>query len=179
VTLTQPELSATCILLLVAGHETTVNLLSGGLLELIRHPDQMERMRNDPSVLRTATEEMTRYVSPVQLTGRAALEDIDCGPVTIKKGEFMMLLLASANRDPEVFKDPEKFDVGRQENPHVGFGFGIHHCLGASLARLETQTAIPRLLAKAKHIELATDRLSYRDNIMLRGLNEMPVRISR
>jgi cytochrome P450 len=177
VTLTQAELSATCILLLVAGHETTVNLLSGGLLQLIRHPDQMERMRNDPTVLRTGIEEMTRYVSPVQLTGRAALDEIECGGVTINKGEFMLLLLASANRDPEIFKDPESFDVGRQENPHVGFGFGIHHCLGASLARIEAQIAFPRLFAKAKHIELATDKLQYRENIMLRGLETLPVRL--
>ncbi len=98
--------------------------------------------------------------------------------MTINKGEFMMLLLASANRDPEVFKDPETFDVGRQENPHIGFGFGIHHCLGASLARLEAQIAFPRLFAKVKNIELATDKLEYRENIMLRGLETLPVRLS-
>jgi cytochrome P450 len=178
ITLSQAELIVTCILLLVAGHETTVNLLSGGVLELMRHPDQLERMRDDPSVLRTGMEEITRYVTPVQLTGRTALDDIECGGETIKKGEFMMVLFGSANRDPEVFKDPESFDVGRQENPHIGFGFGIHHCLGASLARLEGQIAIPTLLRKVKSIELTNERLEYRDNIILRGLNALPVRLT-
>jgi cytochrome P450 len=177
ISLSQPELIATCILLLVAGHETTVNLLSGGVLALIRHPDQMKRMRDDPGVLRTSIEEMTRYVTPVQLTGRTALDEIECGGARIQKGEFMMLLLGSANRDPEVFKDPESFDVARQENPHIGFGFGIHHCLGASLARLEGQIAIPTLLRKVKGIELTTEKLEYRDNIVLRGLKELPVRL--
>ena len=142
VTLTQGELIATCILILVAGHETTVNLLSGGVLELMRHRDQLARFRDDPAVLRTGIEEMTRYVSPVHLTGRTALEDIEIGGATVKKGEFMMLLLGCANRDPAVFKDPETFDVRREENPHIGFGFGAHFCLGASLARLEAQVAL-------------------------------------
>ena len=178
ISLTQGELIATCILLLVAGHETTVNLMSGGLLELMRHPDQMATFRDDPGVLRTGIEEMTRYVSPVHMSGRTALEDMEVGGATVKKGEFMMLLLACANRDPAVFKDPETFDVRREENPHLGFGFGTHHCLGASLARLEAQVALPELLGRAKSIELATDELTYRDNLVLRGLKSLPVRLS-
>jgi cytochrome P450 len=178
ISLTQGELIATCILILVAGHETTVNLLSGGLLELMRNPHQMALFRDDPGVLRTGIEEMTRYVSPVHMTGRTALEDIEIGGETVQKGEFMMLLLACANRDPAVFKDPETFDVRREDNPHLGFGFGAHHCLGASLARLEAQVALPALLGRVKTIELATDELDYRDNLILRGLKTLPVRIT-
>ena len=177
VSLTQGELIATCILLLVAGHETTVNLLSGGILELMRHPDQMVRFRDDPSVLRTGIEEMTRYVSPVHLTGRTALEEMEIGGAKIQKGEFMMLLLGCANRDPAVFKDAETFDVRREDNPHIGFGFGVHFCIGASLARLEAQVAFPELLGRVKSIELTTEDLTYRDNLVLRGLKSLPVRL--
>ncbi len=142
--LSQGELVSTCILLLVAGHETTVNLISGGALTLLEHPDQLARFRDDPAVARTGVEKMLRYVSPVQLSGRAALSDVDVGGVTIAKGEFAMLPLGSANLDPDVFSAPEVFDVGRVENPHLGFGFGIHHCIGAPLARLETRSPCPR-----------------------------------
>jgi len=178
VSLSAGELISTCILLLVAGHETTVNLISGGVLALIKNPDQLERFRDDPTVLRTGVEEMLRYVSPVQLSGRSMLESMEVGGATLRKGEFAMLLIGSANRDPEVFKDPEKFDVSRVENPHMGFGFGIHHCLGAPLARLEVHVALPELIGRAKTIELVTEDLSYRDNIILRGLKALPVRLT-
>jgi cytochrome P450 len=138
----------------------------------------MDRFRNDKGVLRTSIEEMTRYVAPVQLTGRTALEEMEVAGATIRKGEFMMLLIGSANRDPDVFQDPESFDIGREENPHIGFGFGPHHCLGASLARLEAQVALPELINRVKGIELTTETLSYRDNIVLRGLKEMPVALT-
>lgn len=178
VMLTQGELIATCILILVAGHETTVNLMSGGVLELMRHRDQLARFRDDPGVLRSGVEEMLRFVSPVQLTGRTALEDMEVGDAELLKGEFAMLLIGSANRDPSVFNDPETFDVGRAENPHLSLGFGVHHCLGASLARLEAHVALPELIGRTKSIELATDRLVYRENITLRGLAALPVRIT-
>jgi cytochrome P450 len=178
VVLTQGELIATCILILVAGHETTVNLLSGGVLELIRHRDQLALFRDEPGVLRSGVEEMLRFVSPVQLTGRTALEDMEVGDAELLKGEFAMVLIGSANRDPEVFENPETFDVTRVENPHIGLGFGVHHCLGASLARLEAHVALPELLGRIKSIELATDRLVYRENIVLRGLASLPVRIT-
>ena len=177
-TLNQGELIATCILILVAGHETTVNLLSGGVLELMRHRDQLALFRDDPGVLRTGVEEMLRFVSPVQLTGRTALEDMEVGDAELLKGEFVILLLGSANRDPAVFKDPETFDVTRADNPHIGLGFGVHHCLGASLARLEAHVALPELIGRIKTIEIATDRLVYRENITLRGLAALPVRIT-
>jgi cytochrome P450 len=176
--LTQAELLSTCILLLVAGHETTVNLISGGALTLIEHPEQLARVRDDPAVIRSAVEEMLRFVCPVQLTGRVALEDMEVGGARIAKGEFSMLLIGSANRDPDAFESPETFDVTRTDNNHLGFGFGIHHCLGAPLARLEAQIALPALLRRAPHLERITDDLSYKENIVLRGLESLPVRVS-
>ncbi len=176
--LSQAELLSTCILLLVAGHETTVNLISGGALALLRHPDALARLRDDPSVCRSGVEELLRFVSPVQLTGRTALEDMEVGGVTVRKGEFSLLLIGSANRDPAVFTRPEELDLTRSENNHLGFGFGIHHCLGAPLARLEAQIALPLLLRRCRHIELAVDTPTYRDNVVLRGLASLPVTVS-
>ncbi|MGA2521226.1 MAG: cytochrome P450 [Acidimicrobiales bacterium] len=173
--LTQGELLSTCILLLVAGHETTVNLISGGSLALLEHPDQMARVRDDPALLRSGVEEMLRFAPPVQLTGRVALQDMEVAGARVGRGEFCMLLIGSANRDPDVFTDPDTFDVGRQDNNHLGFGFGIHHCLGAPLARIETQIALAALLRRARHIERTTDVLAYKENIVLRGLAALPV----
>jgi cytochrome P450 len=176
--LTQAELLSTCILLLVAGHETTVNLISGGALELMERPDQLARVRDDTSVVRGAVEEMLRFVCPVQLTGRVALQDMEVAGARLSKGEFSMLLIGSANRDPAAFSAPESFDVTRTDNNHLGFGFGIHHCLGAPLARLEAQIALPALLRRARRIERVGDELSYKENIVLRGLESLPVRLS-
>jgi cytochrome P450 len=176
--LTQGELLSTCILLLVAGHETTVNLISGGALALIEHPDQLALVRDDPTVIRSAVEEMLRFVCPVQLTGRVALEDMEVGGATVAKGEFSMLLIGSANRDPDAFKAPETFDVTRSDNNHLGFGFGIHHCLGAPLARLEAMVALPALLRRAPGLQRLTDEVAYKENIVLRGLEALPVRLS-
>jgi hypothetical protein len=176
--LSQGELLSTCILLLVAGHETTVNLISGGALVLMDRPDQLALVRDDPGVGRTAAEEMLRFVCPVQLTGRVALEDMEVGGERIAAGEFSMLLIGSANRDPEAFSDPDTFDVTRTDNNHLGFGFGIHHCLGAPLARLEAQVALPALFRRARRLERVSDELSYKENIVLRGLETLPVRLS-
>jgi cytochrome P450 len=176
--LTQGELIATCVLLLVAGHETTVNLISGGALALMEHPDQLVRFREDDSVTRSGVEEMLRFVSPVQLTGRVALEDMEIAGVTVKKGEFAMLLIGSANRDPDAFVTPEVFDVGRADNPHLGFGFGIHHCLGAPLARLEAQVALGALVSRAGLLERQEEALVYKQNIVLRGLERLPVSVA-
>ena len=176
--LTQGELLSTCILLLVAGHETTVNLISGGALALMERPRQLALVRDDPGVVRSAVEEMLRFVCPVQLTGRVALEDMEVGGALIAAGEFSMLLIGSANRDPGVFDDPDTFDVTRVDNNHLGFGFGIHHCLGAPLARLEAQLALPTLLRRARRLERTTDTLSYKENIVLRGLEALPVHLS-
>jgi cytochrome P450 len=174
-TLSEAEMLSTCILLLVAGHETTVNLIAGGTLALLRHPDQLERFRTDPEVTRSGVEEMLRYVSPVQLTGRALTEDCEFGGVEFSAGDFAMLLLASGNHDPDQFEDPESFDVARSPNNHLGFGFGIHHCLGAPLARMETQVALTSLVRRAPHLALTVDDVVYKSNVVLRGMEALPV----
>ena len=173
--LDEKEMLSTCILLLVAGHETTVNLISGGALALLRHPDQLERFRTDPELTRSGVEEMLRYVSPVQLTGRSFTEPCEFGGVEFAAGDFAMLLLASANRDPEQFEDPERFDITRTPNNHLGFGFGIHHCLGAPLARMEAQVALSSLVRRAPSMSMTVDKVSYKTNVVLRGMESLPV----
>lgn len=173
--LSEAEMLSTCILLLVAGHETTVNLIAGGALALLRRPDQFERFRTDPEVNRSAIEEMLRYVSPVQLTGRSFTEDCEFGGVEFEAGDFAMLLIASANHDPDQFGDPERFDVTRAPNNHLGFGFGIHHCLGAPLARMEAQVALTSLVQRAPALALTVDDVTYKSNVVLRGMESLPV----
>ncbi|HEY5111598.1 MAG TPA: cytochrome P450 [Acidimicrobiales bacterium] len=173
--LSEAELLSTCILLLVAGHETTVNLIAGGALALLEHPSQLARFRDDPAVARSGVEEMLRFVSPVQLTGRTLLQDIELGDVRIEAGQFVMLLLASGNRDPLAFHRPDDFDVTRTPNNHLGFGFGIHHCLGAPLARMEADVALSTLTRRAPLLALASDVVTYKANVILRGMESMPV----
>jgi cytochrome P450 len=149
--------------------------LSGGVLALLRHPDQLERFRTDPEVRRGAVEEMLRYVSPVQMTARTITEECQFGDHTFAAGDFILLLLASGNRDPAQFEEPERFDITRTPNNHLGLGFGIHHCLGATLARMETQVALERLLERAPGLTLATDAVTYSSNVVLRGMESLPV----
>jgi len=176
--LTEGELLSTAILLLVAGHETTVNLISGGILALVQHPDQLEILRTRPPLIKPGVEEMLRWVSPVQFTGRCFLDDVEIQGHEMRTGEFVLALLASANRDPAAFESPERFDVTRTDNHHLGFGFGIHHCLGAPLARLEAEVAVSRLIARAQGIELTGDPIRYRENLVLRGVVELPVNLT-
>jgi cytochrome P450 len=173
--LTERELLSTCTLLLVAGHETTVNLIANGTLALLRHPDQLRRLRDDPSVARSAVEEVLRYDAPVQMTGRVALEDIELDGATLTKGAFALLLLASANRDPAAFAEPDRLDLGRTDNHHLAFGFGTHFCLGAPLARLEGEIALTSLVRRCPDLALATDQPRYKENLILRGLEALPV----
>ena len=173
--LSEGEMLSTCILLLVAGHETTVNLIAGGALALLRNPDQCDRFRNEPALARSGVEEMLRYVSPVQLTGRALTEDCAFGGTEFQAGDFVMLLIASANRDPDQFDDPERFDITRAPNNHLGFGFGVHHCLGAPLARMEAQVALTALVKRAPDLALAVDEVRYKTNVVLRGMEALPV----
>jgi cytochrome P450 len=161
--LSETELLSSSILLLVAGHETTVNL------------DQLERFREDPGVRRTAIEEMLRYVSPVQLTQRTFIEECEFGGVEFEPGDFAMLLIASANRDPDEFENPEQFDITRAPNNHLALGFGIHHCLGAPLARMEVQLALSSLLQRAPELALATDEVQWKSNVILRAMEALPV----
>jgi len=165
--------------LLVAGHETTVNLISNGMLALIRHPDQMQRLREDPSLLRTAVEELLRYDSPVQIDGRTVLEDMEIGGVPIAAGQQVVGLLGAANRDPAQFDRPDELDIGREDNRHLAFGAGIHFCLGSPLARAEGQVAIRELVRRTARIELASEAdLRWRETITLRGLSSLPVTLS-
>ena len=173
--LSEPELLSTLILLLVAGHETTVNLIGNGVLALCRNPGQFARLREDPALARTAVEEVLRYDPPVQFTARVALEDIDVDGTTMAKGNQAILLLAAGNRDPEQFPDPDHFDVGRQENRHLAFGLGAHFCLGAPLARVEGQVALEALARRVTELELAVEAPEYKENIVLRGLAALPV----
>jgi len=177
--LSSDDLIATCILLLVAGHETTVNLIANGTLALLRSPDQLAWFRANPDKAPAVVEELLRYDPPVQLSARVALEDAELDGQSIRRGEAVMLLLSAANRDPDVFTDPDRLDLTRwvDEAPrHLAFGQGIHFCLGAPLARIEGQIALTALVRRG--ISLAPGPLRYKDNLILRGLAELPVRLS-
>ncbi len=175
--LTEEELLGTALFLLIAGHETTVNLIGNGTLALLRHRDQLERLRDDPDLDRQAVEELLRFDSPVQLTQRITLDDYDVGDVTIPKGQNLIPLLGAANRDPAEFDEPDRLDLGRANaNRHLAFGGGHHFCLGASLARLEGAVAIGALVRRFPTIELAGDPVR-KTTFTLRGLEHLPVAI--
>jgi pimeloyl-[acyl-carrier protein] synthase len=173
--LNEEELLATCILLLVAGHETTVNLIGNGTLALLRHPDQLRKLRENPALIGTAVEELLRYDGPVQRTARIPSEDVTIGGQTIGKGEMVMPFLGAADRDPAQFRDPDRLDITRADNRHIAFGMGIHFCLGAPLARMEGQIAINTLVQRLPKLGLATDRPEFRQSLTLRGLQALPV----
>jgi cytochrome P450 len=174
--LTDAEVLVTLMLLVVAGSDTTVNLVSNGTLALLRHPDQLRRLRDDPSLIDRALEELLRYDSPVQIVLRFATQDMELGDKHIRRGSQLVILIGAANRDPAVFEDPDRLDVGRDDNKHLAFGGGIHYCLGASLARLEGKVAFPSLLARHPEPELSSDRLQWRDSVVWRGLEHLTVR---
>jgi cytochrome P450 PksS len=176
--LSEDELLAMVFLLLVAGHETTVNLIASGVLELLEHRDQMDKLRSDPSMIRTAVEELLRYTSPVFMaTERYAREDVTICGVTIPQGEMALGVIGSANRDETVFENPDVLDLTRENNKHLAFGYGIHFCLGAPLARLEAQIAINTLLKRTPELRLkdSPDSLRWRPSLILRGLKGLPV----
>jgi len=173
--LNEDELLATCLLLLVAGHETTVNLIGNGTLALLRHPAELRRLREAPGIIGTAVEELLRFDGPVQRTARIPSEDIVIGGRTIPKGELVMPFLGAADRDPAQFPDPHRLDLTRADNRHIAFGMGIHFCLGAPLARMEGQIAINTLLKRLPKLALATDKPTFRQSLTLRGLQSLPV----
>jgi cytochrome P450 len=174
--LTHDELLATCILLLIAGHETTVNLVGNGMLALLRHPDQFALLRSDPSLIKTAIEELLRFDPPVQFTSRIALEEMTLeGGAHLDKYQQAVILLAAANRDPAQFSDPDRLDITREDNRHLAFGLGIHFCLGAPLARVEGQIAIGEMVRRFPNMRLAVEQPPYKEQITLRGLAELPV----
>jgi cytochrome P450 len=173
--LSEGELLSTCVLLYIAGHETTVNLIGNGLLALLRHPAEGARLSADTGLIPSAVEELLRYDGPVQRTARVACTDVEIDGRRIAKGSMVVVLLGAANRDPAQFPDPDRLDVARADNRHIAFGFGIHFCLGAPLARLEAQIAFAALLRRMPRLALATDRPEWRDSQVLRGLVALPV----
>jgi len=180
--LSEDELVAMVFLLIIAGHETTVNLIGNGALALMRHPEQMERLRDDPALMKTAVEEMLRYEGPLETaTERFAREDIRVAGTTIPAGSLVLAVLASANRDERQFPRADALDLSRADNKHVAFGFGIHYCVGAPLARLEAQIAISRLLARCGDLKLAIapERLRWKRGMILRGLESLPVNLEK
>ncbi|MDQ1521828.1 MAG: hypothetical protein QOI55_2901 [Actinomycetota bacterium] len=174
--LSAEELFGTALLLLIAGHETTVNLVGNGMLALLRNHDEFDRLRDDPGIGRTAVDEMLRYDSPVQMNQRIALEPFTLRDGTIvEPGEQMIVMLAAANRDPDAFPEPDRLDIGRADaRRHLAFGGGIHHCLGAALARVEGEVALTTLVRRLPDMELAGEP-ERRPNFTLRGLAHLPV----
>jgi unspecific monooxygenase len=167
--LTEDELVGTCVLLLNAGHEATVNSTLLGWWSLFRNPDQLARLRADHSLIPTAVEEVLRFDTPLQLFERWVLEAFELHGVPIPRGAELGLVFGSANRDPEVFDDPDRLDVGRSPNPHLTFGAGIHFCLGAPLGRIELQTSFRTLLERFPAMELVEEP-TWRPNYIVRGL---------
>jgi pimeloyl-[acyl-carrier protein] synthase len=173
--LSEGELLITCILLFVAGHETTVNLIGNGLLALLNHPDELAKLRADLTLLPGAVEELLRYDSPVQRTARITNTDVELDGRKIAKGSLVVTAIGAANRDPAHFPDPDRLDITRRDNRHIAFGFGIHFCLGAPLARLEGQIAIDTLLRRMPGLRLVTSAPEWRESSTLRGLKRLPV----
>jgi cytochrome P450 len=174
--LTEEEVIATCIVTMVGGQETTTNLIGNGVLTLLRSPREMERLKSDLSLIPSAVEEMLRYESPSQHTGRLAPEDRQLGGKLIRKRQAVMAVMAAANRDPERFPDPDRFDVARQDNRHLAFGHGAHFCFGAALARAEGQEAFEAVLRRMPNLQLEPGPLVWRNNLGLRGLAALLVR---
>jgi cytochrome P450 len=175
--LSEQEVLATLVLLLVAGNETTTNLIGNGMLALFRHPDQWERLCRQPELVRTAVEELLRYESPAQATSRVALEEIEIDGHRIEPYQLVFCILGSANRDPEIFAEPDRLDIAREPNPHLAFGDGIHFCLGAPLARAEAQAAFSALARRFPHIRPREGAPEWAPNYILRGLKRLPVSV--
>lgn len=173
--LTEDELISTCILLLNAGHEATVNVIGNGTLALLRDPEQLARWRADPDLTASAVEELLRFDTPLHLFNRWVLEDLVVGDLELKQGMEVSLLLGAANRDPRVFDQPQGLDLGRRPNPQISFGAGLHYCLGAPLARLELQTALPILWRRLPRLELDA-ATSFKNTYHFRGLESLWVR---
>jgi cytochrome P450 PksS len=176
--MTPEEVSSQCILLLIGGHITTVDQLGNTALALLKHPEQMGRLRDDPDLVRSAIEEGLRYDGTAQLTQRVAREDLVVRGKAIRKGEMLQLALGAANRDPEVFVEPDRFDISRADNPHLAFGSGSHQCLGMNLGRRELEISLGRLMRRMPRLRLDEQRPMRRriDSLALRGLESLPVR---
>jgi cytochrome P450 len=175
--LTAMEAVAMCTALVFGGHETTVNLLGNGMLALLRHAEQLERLRAAPALIDSAVEELLRFDSPAQFISRTAVADFELRGKIIKRGESVLAGLGAANRDPAVFSEPDRLDIARTPNPHVAFGLGTHFCPGAQLSRIEARAAIPALLRRFPKMRLGTAPPVWRPTAVLRGLEHLPVRL--
>lgn len=172
--LSDDELSAMCALLLFAGHETTTNSIANAVLALLRHPEQLERLRADPSLLNTAVEELLRFDGPIKVLNRWVVAETELRGRTISPGERVHLVLGAANRDPEKFAEPDRLDIGRSPNPHVAFGKGIHACIGAQLARMETRIAVGAIVERLPRLELAEEPV-WKDALASRSMERLVV----
>jgi hypothetical protein len=175
--LTEEEVVANSIVTMVGGQETTTNLIGNGVLTMLRNPGEVKRLQEDLSLIPSAVEEMLRYESPSQHTGRLAAQDVELGGRLIKKGQAVMAVMAAANRDPERFSDPDRFDVARTDNRHLAFGYAAHFCFGAALARVEAQEVFGAIIRRLPGLELQPSPLIWRNNLGLRGLTALPIRI--
>jgi pimeloyl-[acyl-carrier protein] synthase len=173
--LTDEEVIANCIVTMVGGLETTTNLIGNGILTLLRNPEQLARLRNEPELMPAAVEELLRYESPSQHTARLAPDDVMLGGKLIRKRQAVIAVMAAGNRDPERFPDPDRLDFDRPDNRHLAFGWAAHFCFGAPLARIEAQIAFSTLLARFPHLEWTGEPLVWRDNLGLRGLKALPL----
>ncbi len=171
--LTEEEIISVCMLLFFTGEETTVYFITNGMLALLRHPEQMQQLKAEPMLIHNALEEILRYESPVQFTSRVATEDVNLAGVTIRSGEKVLIALGAVNRDPAQFTDPDRFDITRANNSHLAFADGIHHCLGASLTRIEAEIAINTLVQQLPDLKLSQDKLEWRNKVALRGLKAL------
>ena len=174
--LTEDEIFSNATFLMTAGHETATNMLSNGVLTLIRHPDQFERLRRDRALIPSAAEEIQRFESPVQMTPRHAVEDGVLAGRRVNAGDALLLFVGAANRDPARFHDPDRFDIARSDNRHLAFGYGAHFCLGAALAREELRIALAHLLDRLPGLELTDDDVAWQATIDFRGPLSLPVR---
>ncbi len=173
--LTQDELIANVSVLLAAGHETTSNLIGNGVLAFLRHPDQLQKLGDDPALADSAVEEVMRYDNAVQIVYRSAIEEVELGGKRIGPGQLVNMILGAADRDPEHFSKPDQFDITRDEGKHVGFGLGIHFCIGAPLARLEVQMAFTTLLRRFPNLRLDMEALEWHEHPTFRGVKSLPV----
>ena len=171
--LTEEEIIANCIVTMVGGQETTTNLIGNGVLTLLRNPDQLERLRNDLTLIPSAVEELLRFESPSQHTARICREDTELGGKLIRKGQAVIAVMGAGNRDPERFPDPDKLDLGRTDNRHLAFGWASHFCFGAPLARIEGQLVFEALVRRTENMAISPSPIVWRDNLGLRGLNSL------
>ena len=173
----EEELINNCILLLTAGHETSVSILTNGILALLEHPEQMARLKKDPSLVGSAMEEMMRWARPLQMVMRVVKQDLEMDGHRFMRGQTVVVFLSAANRDPQVFEQPDRFDIGRTPNGHLGFGYGIHHCLGAPLARIEAPIALEEFLKRFPNVALTEKPLKFMVTLRNLTLKELPLRV--